>query len=464
MCMHGFLVLGVFLTDSFSATPLRVGVGVADITPPVGFRMSGYFHERLSTGVNDPLQAKAIVFTQNNVRAALLFCDLIGLPREISLAARSRIAERAGIPESNISICATHSHTGPLYFGALRQELQQRALAKHGRDPHEAIDYSSFLVDRLAQAAATANAAQRDVTLAAGFVRQQPTISFNRRFHMKDGSVRFNPGQLNPEIVRPAGPIDPDIGIILVNDAASQRTTALLSVFALHLDTVGSVRYSADFPFILETTLRNQLNPALVSLFGAGTCGDINHIDVTTKQRRTTQEIGRLLAENIIGGIGSLHRIAAPDLLALHQSVRVPLQSFTDREIAQAGKDMAKVGGRELPFLEQVRACKITGLQGYKSPELAVDVHVFRLAPDTAIVTLPGEVFVELGLFLKERSPFRNTLVIELANDAPGYIPTQKAFAEGSYETVNSKIRPGSAELMVEAALRLLRRAHEIAQ
>jgi neutral ceramidase len=80
-----------------------------------------------------------------------------------------------------------------------------------------------------------------------------------------------------------------------------------------------------------------------------------------------------------------------------------------------------------------------------------------RLAPEVAVVTLPGEVFVELGLAIKRASPFRTTLVIELANDNPAYIPTKKAFAEGSYETVNSRVQPGSGEQMAEAATRLLK-------
>jgi len=84
-------------------------------------------------------------------------------------------------------------------------------------------------------------------------------------------------------------------------------------------------------------------------------------------------------------------------------------------------------------------------------------VQVFRLSSDVAVVGLPGEVFVDLGLAIKQASPFDTTLVIELCQDAPGYIPTKKAFAEGSYETVNSRIAPGGGEMMVKAAVRLLK-------
>ena len=118
---------------------------------------------------------------------------------------------------------------------------------------------------------------------------------------------------------------------------------------------------------------------------------------------------------------------------------------------------MKLVGSRKLPFLAQVKAYKIMALELRKASTLALEIQALRLSSELAIVTLPGEVFVELGLAIKRSSPFRNTLVIELANDAPGYIPTRKAFPEGSYETVNSRVQSGGGEAMVEAALRLLK-------
>jgi len=88
---------------------------------------------------------------------------------------------------------------------------------------------------------------------------------------------------------------------------------------------------------------------------------------------------------------------------------------------------------------------------------LPLEVQVFRLSKDVALVGLPGEVFVDLGLAIKKASPFATTLVVELCQDAPGYIPTTKAFKEGSYETVNSRVAPGGGEMMAEAAVRLLK-------
>jgi neutral ceramidase len=104
-----------------------------------------------------------------------------------------------------------------------------------------------------------------------------------------------------------------------------------------------------------------------------------------------------------------------------------------------------------------MRAVEIHVPVHHRGPSLDAEVQVFRLAPDLAVVLLPGEVFVDLGLAMKRASPFTHTLVIELSNDNPAYIPTEKAFAEGSYETVNSRIAPGGGERLVAEAVRLLK-------
>jgi hypothetical protein len=441
-----------------AAETLQAGVAAVDITPPVPYRMSGYFYERLSTGTKDPLKAKAVVFEQGGESAALVFCDLIGIPRDVSSRARREASAATGIPAEQIAIAATHTHTGPLFSGALHKHLHERAIARSDKDPYEAIDYPAQLVERIVEAIVAAKAGLKPVDLASGYILEE-RLAFNRRFFMKDGTVRFNPGVLNPDIVRPAGPTDPQVGIIsIIQQGQSQPEAAIVS-FAMHLDTVGGTEYSADYPKYLEDALREDFGPEFTLLFGTGTCGDINHIDVETRDRRTAADIGRLLAETAGDAIEqkSLKPIDEPALAVRSAIVEALLQKFSDEEREDARKKMELVGGRELPFLEQVRACSIMDLENRGAEKLPLEVQAFRLGPETAIVTLPGEVFVELGLAIKAASPFETTLVIELANDSPAYIPTKKAFVEGSYEIVNSRVQPGSGERLVEAAARLLK-------
>jgi hypothetical protein len=438
------------------AADLSAAVAVVDITPPAGYRMSGYFYERLSTGTHDPLHAKALALRQGDERAALVFCDLIGLAAEVTRRAREEAAKKTGIPAANILIAATHSHTGPLYFDALRKHFHDLAVAEHGTDPEEKVDYAAELVARIVQAITEADRAAKPVRLEAATL-EQTGLAFNRRFHMKDGTVRFNPGPLNPDIVRPAGPTDPQVGLVLVRDAAGGRPRAALVNFALHLDTTSGTLYSADYPFYLEQALRADLGEDFVLLFGTGTCGDINHVDITQKERPKPDLIGKTLAGTIRAKWPALRALAQPALAVRREIVEVPLQRCGPAEIAKAHKDIYKVGTQDMEFLKQVEAYKILSLELRGGSTLPLEVQAFRLDRDTAVVGLPGEVFVELGLAIKRASPFPTTLVIELCQDSPEYIPTKKAFAEGSYETVNSRIAPGGGEKLVEAAVRLLK-------
>ena len=441
---------------STQTAQLKAGIAVTDITPPTGYRMSGYFNERLSSGTLNPLHAKAVVLRQGNESAALVFCDIIGLPLDVTSQARERAAARSGIPASNILIAATHSHTGPLYFGALRKHFHDVAVDQYGSDPCEKVDYSAELIDKIVKAITKANANIKSVQLEAGSTEQQG-LSFNRRFHMKDGTVRFNPGALNPNIVRAAGPIDPEVGIVLFREDNGSSVRATLVNFALHLDTTGGTLYSADYPYYLEQSLRDKYGKQLVCLFGTGTCGDINHIDVTKKERLKTDYIGNTLAKTICAKSGSLQILSMPALAVRSEVVEVPLQHYGPEKVAWARENVNKIGTKELSFLEQVEAYKILALEMRDSQTIPLEVQVFRLSSEVAIVGLPGEVFVNLGLAIKHASPFKTTLIIELCQDAPGYIPTKKAFGEGSYETVNSRVAPGGGEKMVETAIRLLK-------
>ena len=440
------------------AEEIVAGAAAVEITPPKGFRMAGYFAERFNTGTRDPLFAKALVFIQGDRQAALVFCDLVSVPRAVATRARVEASRRTGIPVARIAVAATHSHTGPLYDGVLRTGFHKKAVAERGKDDVESVDYPAFLVDRVADAVKSAMSGGAPVRIDAGFARESG-LSFNRRFHMKDGTVRFTPGPLNPDIVRAAGPIDPDVGILLVRPAGGGPPLAGLTVFALHLDTVGGTEYSADYPSFLQDELRKEFGPGFTSFFGAGTCGDINHIDVTRRDRARTETIGRALGRTVLDGLGSLHSVTEPRLDVAVEEVEVPLQRSSRDELEKARRLLETFEKDRPPFLEIVRAVKVVDLaDNYTGPTERLEVQAFRLGPELALVTLPGEVFVEHGLAIKKSSPFKTTFVVELANANPAYIPTRKAFDEGSYEVVNSRVAPGGGEILAEAALRLLKK------
>jgi len=229
-----FLV-GLGASESLRAEgQFRVGCATAEITPPVGWRRAGGFSEVVSTGIHDPLYAKALVLSQEGITFALVGNDLCSVPRELTDAARRQASQKTGIPVANIIIAATHTHGGPEYYGPLRDALHARAMRENNRrDPHEPIDYQALLVKRWVDLIVRAYSTRRTASLSI-VVPQQRGVAFNRRFLMKDGSIGWNPGKLNPNIFRPAGPTDPDLPLILAKDAQSGKPFVSLTVFAMH--------------------------------------------------------------------------------------------------------------------------------------------------------------------------------------------------------------------------------------
>jgi neutral ceramidase len=351
----------------------------------------------------------------------------------------------------------------------------------HEKQEPTRATYIEKMIKAPVTAIARAYEAARPMTVDAGSAVQKVPVSFNRRFVTRDGSVRTWMNLANPDVVRAAGPIDPEIGVVLVRDESGNPQT-VLSNFALHLDTVGGMLWSADYPYFIEQTLQKSFGGKVTSIFGTGCCGDINHVDPSRSERNKTDVIGNSIGESIYAQIDRLTRVDSPSLRVKTSTVQLPLQDASQDEIVRAIQIVQAVQRKEkVEFLEHVTAYKKLIVDQFRHREpfakpiehltwglsrslagigetLPVDVTVIALGRDAGIVCLPGEVFVNLGLAIKQASPFRTTLVIELSNCVETiYIPHRAAYAGGSYEVTNSTTAPGSGEMLVETAVQLLR-------
>ena len=479
-CLFVILPSPFLAAQSPSASQaLQIGVAETNITPPNGFPIAGYYHERLAEGTIDPLKAKAMVFQQGDVRAALVVCDLTAISRDLCLAVRDQASQATGIPREAIAVSATHSHTAPDYGKILFSVLGQPASA--GNDPK--VAYAERMVGDIAQAIISAQKQVQPVEILAGTAEQQVPIAFNRRFVMKDGSVQTWKNLKDPNVVKAAGPIDPQVNVLAVQSTAPAKTIGVLSNFALHLDTVGGMRWSADYPFFVEQSLRKHLKQSdLVSIFGTGCCGDINHSDPSRSERNKTDFIGNSLGETAQRAVESAEKLKSNRLQVKSTVVRLPLQEVSAQQLQRSIELLDLIGsGGKVEFLDQVAAYKTVMLANYRGVcepavakkylswglskscaaignELPVDVQAITIGDEVAIVFLPGEVFVDLGLAIKRGSRFRHTFVIELSNAVEtAYIPTRAATAGGSYEVTNSTVQPGAGEMLVSAALSLLK-------
>lgn len=453
------LALILLVSSMGSAQGLRLGVAEVDITPPTGAPMAGYYTNREATGVHDPLHAKAMVLEQGGVKIAMVACDLVSLPRDLSEEVRRIVTGRIDLPADHIMITSTHSHTSPVILtNPSRYNLE-------GKAKTIAETYTRELPAKIADAIIAANSAMIAVQMRAG-VGEESSLGFNRRYFMKDGTVGWNPGKLNPKIAKPAGPVDPGLPVLFFETPDESKAVATYVNFGLHQDTTGGFQFSADFSYTLGRVLKFAKGDDFFTLFTIGAAGNVNHIDNSRKQAQNgfneAARIGGVLAGDVLKTIQAAPVVEAPALRVSDRIVKIAVPKYTPAEIEEAKRVQGSFGKPDAaPFLELVKAARILELNARQGKPLDAEVQVFTIGDQVAIVGFPGEMFAEFGLSLKQDSPFPVTIVAELANGAYTYIPNRVAYAEGNYEPASSRLPAGGGELLMDSAFeQLLALAH----
>lgn len=453
-----FLLVVLFLTlaQLAAADSLRIGASATAITPPAGTPLAGYYEPRAAAGVLDDIYSKALVVEQDGVKIALVVCDLLSLPRATVVAARKLIEQQTGIPSAHVLIAATHQHTGPV---VARESARDRL---DGGTSPAGLRYTESLPALIAKSVKQANERLAPARLSAGIGREEH-LSFNRRFLMRDGAVSWNPPKLDVNIIRPAGPIDPDVGVLYF-DTPQARALATIVNFALHPDTTGGTKISADYPGVLARLLAEYKGAEMITLFANGACGNINHRDVNWADRQSSpaeaQRIGTILAGAVLKTYPLLKPVVVSALRVRAETLKLPLAPVSDADLAKAEEVVKRLNEPQTTFLEKVKAFQALDVAARQGRPLEVEVQVIALGNEVAIVSLPGEVFTEIGLAIKQASPFRHTIIVELANGSIGYIPNRTAYPEGNYEVVSARCAAGSGEMIMAAAIRLLSEIH----
>jgi len=454
-----YLGLLLLLVSGVSrAQDLRAGTAEVDITPPVGAALAGSYTNRYATGTHDPLHAKAVVVEQGGTKVAMVACDLVSLPRELSEDARAIVAKKIGLAGDHVMISATHAHTTPVILtNPSRYNLE-------GEPKRIAEEYTKDLPAKIADAILRANAALQPVQMRAG-VGEETTLGFNRRYFMKDGSVGWNPANLNPNIARPAGPVDHGLPVLYF-ESADEKPVAAYVNFGVHQDTTGGLLFSADYSYTLGKILKLAKGDDFFTLFTIGAAGNVNHIDVSRRQPQggytEAARVGAVLAGDVLKTIQTAPVVAAPVIRVSDRIVKIPVPRYSETEIAAAKRVQASFGKPgAAPFLELVKAARVLELNARHGEPLDAEVQVFTFGDQVAVVGFPGEMFAEFGLTLKEDSPFPVTIVAELANGAFTYIPNRIAYEEGNYEPTSSRLPEGGGEMLLDSAEeQLLKLAH----
>jgi neutral ceramidase len=275
-------------------------------------------------------------------------------------------------------------------------------------------EYIEKLISGPVDAIVRAHGDAGNLILSTGAALQTTPVAFNRRFVMRDGSVQTWQALSNPEVVRAAGPIDPRIELLAIRNTDDGKVRGILSNFALHLDTVGGMRWSADYPFFIEQTLKKNFGADVISIFGTGCCGDINHVRSIKSAAQQSGLHRRFHRYFICQQFAALSSIKKTQLHVMSQVVELPLEDVTQPEVERAIEivALAKQGGK-VAFLDHVTSYKQLILDQFlhRQPftetskhitwglsrslagvgeRLPVDVTVMTIGDDVAIVCLPG--------------------------------------------------------------------------
>jgi hypothetical protein len=437
---------------------LRAAYDEADVTPPLGGSMPGYFRDRRATATLDPLKAKILYLAQGKESVALVACDLIGMGAPIVARIRKAVAARMKAPPRHVWVHCTHSHTGGLLpradgFTSDAEKIYPGFYA--GRvDPK----WVAQLIDRTAAAVAAAAgraAPEKRLTLHEG---RQARVAHYRRYLMKDGSVRTNPGRNNPAVVRPAGEIDARLHVVRF-----ETSRILAVVYGLHPDCVGGTRYSADFPHHLTEVLRHALGAQWRVIFFNACCGNINHIDLRNPKQRGGPEESRRVGEALaLAALEALKkgRPLGNRLAARTRALTCRLRRPRPEDVKLAEQLLRNAGKPGVnPFgFNDLYAPAALILARTKDREHRAEVAALRLGT-FGLAWMPGEIFVELGREVEQGSGLRPTRTIGLTNGSMGYIPTRRAFAEGGYEAGyrSARYEPDTGHRWAAAAAEMLK-------
>ncbi len=435
------LVLSMAACHIAGAAEFRAGAAVGDITPtkwPVF--LVGSFGERPAEKAWDPLSARALVLDDGTTKLAIVVVDSCLIPRVLFDEAKAIASKATGIRRDRMLMAATHTHSAPASLDVPAAKASD--------------DYLEVLIDGIVEAIKQANSNLEPAKIGWGQV-DVPEHVHNRRWHMKPGGIIANPFgettdqvRMNPPsslIDRPAGPVDPQVSIVSIRSKAG-APIALLANYSLHyVGGVPPAGVSADYFGEFAKQIKQQIapkgdrgRPPFVGIMSNGTSGDVNNINFRNREPgkkpfEQSRYVARSLADQVVQVAQRIeHReeislaMAQRELLLNH---RVP----TVEQLARARRFLVETDDSTLPRLAKAYAGRTIEVANMPPSEKII-LQAIRIG-DQGIVSIPCEVFAEIGLAIKAGSPLKATFTMELANGWNRYLPTPRQHRLGGYET-----------------------------
>lgn len=408
----GLASSAVTINNQEKESGLRAGVARIDITPALPVKLYGYSSRKnYSEGVHDNLYARAVVLENGGRHLVMISSDLGSYSGEVFLIIKNRIIERFRLEESEIFLTTIHSHSSPVL-----------TLNSETGDPNNIL-YTEQLIEKLISVTGEALSNLRPADIALG--RGYSPVGSNRREMRPDGSIALGRN--------PYGPADKEVLVMKIAASDGSHMAALFN-YATHSTSLGpaNLQVSGDILGISEQFVEKILGNNVISPAFAGASGNIDPW------------------YRVLPGFNEEPGwIPEPVLLGTLLGVEVVHVFRNTKELKAGGEIKTLTETVDLP------GRKREGDPEGQSKTVPVRITAARVG-DAAFIGFNLEMLTELGMAIKEASPFEYTFVITHCNGASGYISPAELYKEGGYEVTSSRFEIGSAETLVRKALKML--------
>jgi len=422
------------------AAAAAVNIAVSDDMP-----IGGWIIPRYTKGEDAKLRAQVIVLTDGKIKVCLGSCDVTFLHRNILDDIGREVEAKFGIPFNNIMIGATHSHGSPI----------QTDWSDSTADQTFNIAIKNAFIEAIGQANAKLNTAGATECY---FALGQATVGQNSRLLMDDGSILWVPTIYKFAQNRPTGPYDAQLPVLAFKDSLGNLEALVFNhgTHNINMPSPVPVR-SPSFQGRAAQEVEQKLGGTVIFLPGA--FGSTHVFDEMPTEERVFR-----IKDGIEKAYSKIEKRDVRQLAAVKKEFAFRLRTFNETEQHQAVVDYCNRWFKEItlwpakpePVIQAFKARRDRLARRHGETQKSWLQAI--LIGDVAFVGIPGELFAELGMEIKRRSPFRYTYIVGIANDYIGYLPEKEAYKFGGYQTWAGPnfSQPGTGEALVDEAIKIL--------
>ena len=416
----------------------KVGSAQIDITPPLGTELAGYFHKRIAKEIKSRLYTRALVVESGGRTVAMVANDLCGMPVQVSVLVKEKIAASCGLPPEAVMLSATHTHTAPVLSSNPGSPLTP--------DP----DYVAKLVEQMSDVVLKACRCLEESSIYYGRTEAEG-FSINKLCRLKSGKEVYDLKPMkggSDGRIGFAHSLDNSVQVFCVRDASHNVKTFAVN-YACHPNSGPDVIW-AEWPGEMAETISLVYGQDVPCLLLQGTSGDVDCM-----LNLPHEQIGRGIAGAAIMAVEKEQNSSIVSPVDFRMK-NIPMKLLS--KTPETERMMNEIKQKKKKSLPEESWLKRYNGWNPGCTEINVPIQCLRMG-QTAFVGLPGEIFTSIGLEIKKHSSAASTMVVELANTRVGYVPAMEQADRGGYGEwpfTNRLLLPEAASMMADTAIGML--------